>query len=252
MLTTSDIVLLQSLVNAPQDGEFGPQTRAALKETASVVDTVRALVAKNGKSEEALSTLFQSRMLATKAVIVQPTKAVIVQPTQVADIGDSVRRLVLACAQACVGWSEKTGHNDGTEIDRILDSVGLKGTQNPYCAAFNYFCFKQAGYANLVPKSAWSPDWVAGATWTLARGGLTPLPGSAFGLFFKSQGRIAHTGLIVEWNAREGYAITIEGNTGAASAVGSDADREGQGVFKKKRRIADIHSVRDWIGKPKG
>lgn len=164
---------------------------------------------------------------------------------------DALRARIIAEAKKCVGWKEKTGKNDGPEIDLILESVGLKGKREPYCAAFNYFVYKNAGAAKLVPGSAWSPDWVVKPTWTRKAGGATPKPGAAFGIYFESRQRIGHTGLIVEWNEAKGYVITIEGNTSGADAFGTEADREGSGVFMKKRKISEIHSVRDWVIKPK-
>src|SRR5687768_10910696 len=42
-----------------------------------------------------------------------------------------VRQAVIRFAESTVGWTEKTGRNDGPNVDRILGSVGLAGTRNP-------------------------------------------------------------------------------------------------------------------------
>lgn len=56
-----------------------------------------------------------------------------------------------------IGWREKTGNNDGPQIEYILSTVGLKkGDQ--WCAAFVYACFYEAGVTG-VPKSGYSPSW---------------------------------------------------------------------------------------------
>ena len=170
-----------------------------------------------------------------------------VEPAPVSPALSGLRGRLIDEARKCVGWKEATGNNDGPAIDKILGSVGLKGTRNPYCAAFNYFVYKNAGASNLVPQSAWSPDWVARATWTKAKGGVTPKAGDTFGIYFANKGRVSHTGMIVEWHEKEGYAVTIEGNTSGHDSFGTAADREGSGVFEKKRKISEFHSIRNWI-----
>lgn len=165
----------------------------------------------------------------------------------VAPSADSRRDKIIAIARGCVGWKEATGNNDGPKIDDILSSCGLKGTRQPYCAAFIRFVYDRAGLS-VGPKkgdAAWSPNWVAGATWTKAKGGEAPLPGDAFGIYFKNKGRVAHCGIILEWHAT--HCLTIEGNTSADAAIGTEADREGQGVFIRRRDRSEIYAVRNWL-----
>lgn len=153
------------------------------------------------------------------------------------------REVVIAVAALEVGVQEKTGKNDG-EVDKYLAAVGLGGTRNPYCAAFNYWVGKKAlGALNPYPKSAWSPDHLKGGVRvtasTVVRGG------EAFGIWFPAKGRIAHTGLL---ERRDGAnLITIEANTSANAASGSAADRDGQGVYRKRRHWRTVHSTRDWL-----
>lgn len=154
------------------------------------------------------------------------------------------RERVLGVATALIGTTEATGKNDGPIIEAILASTGnRKG--DPYCAAFNFYCFQQAGLSKLVPRSAWSPDWVKAPTWTLAEGGRTPQPADAFGIYFPSKKRVAHTGLVKKWSAPT--VLTVEGNTSPEAASGSAADRDGGGVWSKRRLVRQVHSVRDWI-----
>jgi len=154
------------------------------------------------------------------------------------------REDVQAVALSLVGTRELTGRNDGPVIDRILASVGLEGTGAPYCAAFNRFAFDQAGLPTVGPRSAWSPDWLRGATWTRQTGGKTPLPSDAFGIYFPAKGRVAHTGLVRTWG--DSVVITIEGNTSPEVTTG-EADRNGDGIWSKRRLKRQIYSVRDWI-----
>jgi hypothetical protein len=41
--------------------------------------------------------------------------------------------------------------------------------------------------------------------------------------------------------------VTVEGNTSPDAAPGSAADRNGDGVWSKRRLIRQIFAVRDWM-----
>lgn len=156
---------------------------------------------------------------------------------------EGARERVLAVAASLIGTTEATGKNDGPVIEAILNAAGAsKG--DPYCAAFNFWCYSQAGLASLVPRSAWSPDWVRKPTWTLANGGKTPLPADTFGIYFASKGRVAHTGLIRQWG--KSVVVTVEANTSPQAATG-EADRNGDGIWSKRRLTRQIYAVRNWI-----
>lgn len=155
---------------------------------------------------------------------------------------EGTRDRVLFEALALVGTREATGRNDGPVIEAILASTGnVKG--DPYCAAFNFYVYQRAGLARLVPRSAWSPAWVARPTWTRAAGGIPPLPGDAFGIWFANRGRVAHTGLVRRWGS---VVVTVEANTSPEASSG-EADRNGDGIWSKRRLQRQIHSVRNWI-----
>lgn len=153
------------------------------------------------------------------------------------------RQKVLAVAAGEVGVVEKTGRNDG-EVDKYLASVKLGGSRAPYCAAFVHWVGQEAmGSKNPYPRSAWSPDMVKAGT--RVKESTQVKGGEAFGIYFSSKKRVAHTGLI---ESRSGSNfITIEGNTSSNAAVGSAADREGQGVYRKRRHWRTVYSVRDWL-----
>lgn len=157
---------------------------------------------------------------------------------------ESARPQVLAAARSALGWTEATGRNDGPQIEAILASTG-NHRGDPYCAAFVYWCGKTAGWPRLYPRSAWSPDMVQEPTWTRARGGREPRAGDAFGIYFPAKGRVAHTGLIE--SASRSVFTGIEGNTSPEAAAGSAADRDGGGIWRKRRLRAQVHCVRDWI-----
>lgn len=151
--------------------------------------------------------------------------------------GDGARERILTVARSLIGIREATGHNDGPIVEAILASTGnAKG--DPWCAAANYYVYSRAGYGYLVPRSAWSPDWVAGATWKQGRG-TTPLPADSFGIYFSSLGRVGHTGLIEQWS--NSVAVTLEGNTN------DQLSRDGDGYYRKRRLTRQIYAVRSWV-----
>ena len=147
------------------------------------------------------------------------------------------REDVINEARSLVGIRELTGNNDGEVVESILASAGAeKG--DPWCAAFNYYVYSRAGYGKLVPRSAWSPDWVKSPTWKQGIGAI-PKTSDTFGIYFTSKGRVAHTGIVEEWGKK--YVTTIEGNTNKAGS------REGDGVYRKYRYKDQIYAVRSWL-----
>ncbi len=154
------------------------------------------------------------------------------------------RQAVLDAGRRLLGTTEATGRNDGPVIEAILKAVGLN-RGDPYCAAFNFWCYRAAGLAERVPRSGWSPAWVASPTWRRGKG-RTPRPADAFGIWFARKRRVAHTGLIEKWGAKS--AVTIEANTSPSAEFGAASDRDGDGIWRKRRLIRQIDAVRDWIG----
>lgn len=153
------------------------------------------------------------------------------------------RDRVIAVAASQIGTMEKTGKNDG-EVEKYLTSVGLK-KGDPYCAAFVFWVGSEAiGTANPYPKSGWSPDHLKRGS--LVSKGAAGKPADTFGIYFPSKGRVAHTGFVETWGS--GSVVTIEANTSPQAGSGSAKDREGDGVWRKRRLKASIYSVRDWIG----
>ena len=156
---------------------------------------------------------------------------------------ETARQKVLRVATSQIGTTEKTGKNDG-EVDKYLGSVGLAGSRAPYCAAFIHWAGREAlGAANPYPKSAWSPDMLRGGSkvskTTVIQGGET------FGIYFASKKRIAHTGFVESFDGAT--FVTVEANTSPQAASGSAADRDGGGVWRKRRPRLTVHSTKDWL-----
>lgn len=161
---------------------------------------------------------------------------------------ESQRSGILAVASKYVGAQEETGHNDGELIEDIIASAGFsRKSQIPYCGAFVRFVYDEAGFKRLGPQgkdSAYSPNWVSRPTWTMKRNGATPLPADTFGIYFASKQRVAHTGIVEDWSE---VVLTIEANTSPQVKAGSAKDRDGDGIWRKRRSPRQIYSVRSWF-----
>ena len=156
------------------------------------------------------------------------------------------RDRILATAKSQIGVTEKTGNNDGADIDKYLRTTGLEGSGAPYCAAFVRWVYDASNLRTFGPRSALAASWVQAPTWTIQRGGRTPLPGDAWGIYFPSKKRVAHTGIVWGWGTKT--VRTIEANTSPDAAAGSAADRAGDGVWSKYRLINQLWSVRNRLG----
>lgn len=145
-----------------------------------------------------------------------------------------LREQVVGTALSQLGVYELTGNNDGEQVERYLKTVGLK-KGSPWCAAFVSWCYTQHCVSN--PKSGWCPSWFTKDN-TLGKDE-RPLQGDVFGIYFKSKGRVAHVGMVLEWG--DSIVLTIEGNTNDAGS------REGDGVYKKRRIKNQIYKVSRWL-----
>jgi hypothetical protein len=160
------------------------------------------------------------------------------------ETSEGARKRVLATAISLIGTREASGNNDGPLVEEILASTG-NHRGDPYCAAFCYYCYREAGLAQFVPRSAWSPDWATRPTWTRKSGGQTPKPGDTFGIYFPSKDRVAHAGIVRKWGLQS--VVTVEANTSPEAKAGSAADRDGGGIWSKRRLIQQIYAVRNWL-----
>lgn len=151
--------------------------------------------------------------------------------------GNPIRERISQTYRSQIGIREKTGRNDGPEVERYLKYAGLSKGQ-PWCAAFVSWCLGQ----NKIYK-------VTGGTVALMEmgktvyktGGKNKLPRKAdvFFIWFAEKNRVAHTGFIDLWNPN--LAITVEGNTNP------EGSREGDGVYKKRRLKRQIYAVCNYI-----
>lgn len=137
----------------------------------------------------------------------------------------------------------ETGLNRGPEVDEYIKSTGLNpvGHNYSWCAAFVYWCFKQAcaklGKTNPLVKTAGCLAHWNGARCpklTLEQAIKNPekiKPGFVFIINYGSGH--GHTGIVL--SVKDGYLSTIEGNTNP------ELSSNGYGVFKlNRRKIKDI------------
>lgn len=138
---------------------------------------------------------------------------------------------------------EKTGHNDGKEVEVYLKTVGLnKGA--PWCAAFTSANLNDFKVPN--PMSGYSPNFAKqkDIIWSqkMVKANKVkriPQPGDCFTLFFASLGRVAHVGFVVGQSGI--YFLTIEGNTNGGGS------RDGDGVYCRKRDMRKVYAVTNYI-----
>jgi|SRR6185369_2990227 len=123
------------------------------------------------------------------------------------------------------------GSNRGPEVDEYVRSVGLDPAgAYPWCAAFLYWCFMQAkiGAVNPCPRTG-----SALGMWKLspdsAKGKIEP--GAVFVMDFGHG--TGHVGFIESIDGA--WLTTIEGNTNV------EGQREGIGVFRRKRAVPSIN-----------
>lgn len=128
-----------------------------------------------------------------------------------------------------VGIKEKTGHNDGVEVEAYLASAGLEAGE-PWCASFVKWCLLKAGYAHAQK--------INGASGSVAKGLHVRLldlrAGDNFVLYSKNLGRIDHTGFY-NTKVNTKYYESVEGNWSNA-------------VCKQRRSYKATHAFYRWTG----
>lgn len=139
-----------------------------------------------------------------------------------------------------IGVREKTGNNDGPEVEMFLRSVGL-GKGYAWCAAFVKYCMLEAGIkaAEKINGMALSCENKKNMVFQKGKHLKDAKAGDVFTLYYAKLGRIGHTGF---YNKPVNSSIfeTVEGNTNMAGS------REGDGVYRKKRSYNATYSISRW------
>lgn len=130
----------------------------------------------------------------------------------------------------------QVGYREVGDNDTIFGH--LYGMNNvPWCSIFQSIMAKLTGCEKIIPHTAYTP---AGADWFQKKGQWhhSPELGDLVYFYHASMGRIGHVGMVVDRG--DGHIFTtVEGNSN------NDGSRNGNGVYKLKRRL-------DSIGIPNG
>lgn len=195
------------------NGHFGDVTEEAVKE----------FQRRNQLSADGVVGELTWERLFTVSQIVKPSSTIL-----------RIRALEIADTQLFV--REKTGRNDGKEVEEYLASVGL-GKGYAWCAAFVFWCFEKASKdlkrANPVTKTAGVLNH-----WAKTKGEKLTANPQEGDIFIMDFGKGAgHTGLVS--NVKGNRIYTVEGNTSADPTYTAE-DREGNGVFERNRPMSSI------------
>jgi len=153
------------------------------------------------------------------------------------------RDSIQAVYTSYLGVRESTGRNDGYPVSAFLASTGLKEGP-PWCVAFVYYCFLEAGITPDIARPAYSPDWFVDSTKVVYRkswmnSDFVVKPGMVGGFYYPSKGRIAH-GFFIDYEDKNNY-YTVQGNTNIAGS------REGDGVYRKIVSKKRLHVISDFL-----
>ena len=137
----------------------------------------------------------------------------------------------------------ENGSNAGKYVSEYLKAVGL-GPGHPWCMAFVVLRLIKAAHSlnkiipNEMPRTGSTvvfSEWGKKKSFFIKRADLElgralPMEGDIVFYFFPAKGRIAHTGIVVDGGRT---FETVEGNT--SGGIMDLVDREGQGVYRKRR-----------------
>lgn len=141
----------------------------------------------------------------------------------------------LTLAATYVGTQELTGENDGPEVERFLESVGLQAG-NPYCAAFiSYVLDETSGIDKPTVRSGLASHFITDESINarhVLRGVEQVDPGSIV-IWQRGNTIYGHAGFIEEQEGTNQFS-TIEANT-SSGVYGNQAD--GDGVWRRSRTI---------------
>lgn len=147
---------------------------------------------------------------------------------------------LVAEARKYIGVTEKGGDNRGPEVEEFQRAVDGVAQGEPWCAGFVMYCVKKVEERFHAKTDLFRSEHCY-TTWTKTPGALRvakPTPGCI--VIWRYAGTFSgHMG-IVERVGTNGYIQTIEGNTGA----GIDVIREGDGVYRKTRRMDPPKTVK--------
>jgi hypothetical protein len=123
---------------------------------------------------------------------------------------------------------KENGYNRSPDIDTWNRFTGVE-LGSPYCASFVSWVNHLVGLK--APISAWAPDQVRSHNVQFSE----IKSGDVFGIYFRSKGRVAHVGFVDR--VRGAFLMTVEANTSPEAVAGSNNDRDGEGVYQRRRPV---------------
>ena len=155
--------------------------------------------------------------------------------TTIIGVSDGKRQQVQVTAQSQLHVREATGNNDGVDVVKYLNGVGL-GAGQPWCCAFVVWVFTENNIN--IPKTGYCPTLFTDKSKVVYKKNIKTIKdfqyrkSQVFGLYFESKKRVAHVGILTGQTLLN-YQ-TIEGNTN------TEGSREGDGVYKRIRNKRSI------------
>ena len=138
-----------------------------------------------------------------------------------------------------VGVREKTGHNDGVEVEMYLKTTKL-GPGYAWCSAFVKWCLIQCGVPNKT-ITAWAATAINHNNYVFRNQKFLQemMPGDVFTIWSYKYNRVSHTGFgHQKLNAK--IIRTVEGNTNDGGST------DGDGVYQRIRPLYSIHTLSRW------
>jgi hypothetical protein len=165
----------------------------------------------------------------------EPEVVTFVEEPQLTD----TRAEVAEVYKSQVGVRERTGNNDGKDVEKYLKSVGL-GKGFAWCAAFVHWCLIEAGVKNTI--TAWSPTAhnKKNIVYFNNKFKKPAQQADVITLYYSSKGRIGHTGFFDHMQS-ESMTVNYEGNTNRGNS------NEGDGVYITFRPLKTLYSITSWI-----
>lgn len=171
------------------------------------------------------------------ALFAQPPQRIKAAPGRLAQAAIDIARTQVGVRE------QPRNSNAGPEVARYLQAVGL-GTGHAWCAAFVYWCLREAAVATgetntCLRHGGVLRQWQHAVEHRLARVSAADarndparvVPGMVFTMDHGAG--LGHTGFVVA--VRGGLLDTIEGNTDASRT------REGGGVYALVRKVGEIN-----------
>lgn len=146
----------------------------------------------------------------------------------------------LSIAEGYVGTTEKTGHNDGPEIEKIIKhGGGAKGAS--YCGYFIWTILDSAQVKTPKVRSGMARGYKIKSSIDAndVLIGKVKIPPGTLVIFQKGETIFGHVGIVKSWGKKYGY--TVEANT-SPNNTGSQSN--GDGIWYKYRSIQPLNYFR--------